>query len=140
MPATRVTGATAGAPASAKTRSWTNTILRTSSMWPFASAIQPREQAGGVPAAAAHFLHLGVELIDQRRDRQVRAIAPSLGDADRQVLAHPVDGEAEVVFAGHHGLVAVLHLPGLRCALGDGGNQGFDVEAGLFGKVDAFGE
>ena len=31
---------------------------------------QPRHQARGVPAAAAHGLHLGVELVHQRRDRQ----------------------------------------------------------------------
>ena len=81
-----------------------------------------------------------VELVDQRGDRQVRAVSSRLGEADRQVLAHPVDREAEVVLAGHHGLVAVLHLPGLRRALGDGGDQRLDVEAGLLGEVDALGE
>src|SRR5215813_6081093 len=84
------------------------------------SPLQARDQARRIPAAAAHLLHLGVELIDQRADRQVRAIAPRLGEADRQVLAHPVDRKAEIELALVHGLVAVLHLPRLRGSLGDG--------------------
>src|SRR3990172_1848197 len=35
----------------------------------------------------------------------------------------PIHREAEIEFARRHGLVAVLHLPGLRRALGDGGDQ-----------------
>ena len=41
-------------------------------------------------------LHLGVELVDQRGHRQARAVAARLVEADAEVLAHPVDGEAEV--------------------------------------------
>ncbi len=43
-------------------------------------------------------------------------------------------------FAGDHGLVAVFHLPGLRSALGNGGDQFLDVEAGLHGEVQPFGK
>ena len=78
-----------------------------------------------------------VELIDQRGERQVGAVPPRLGKADIEILAHPVDGEAEIEFAGGHGLVAVLHLPGLRRALGNGGDQLFDVEAGLHARSAA---
>ena len=129
----------AALPASARTRSSTKTILRMCATSPPALSLQPRQaQARRVPAPAAHLLHFRVELVDQRGDRQVRAGAPRLGEADREVLAHPVDREAEIVFAGVHGLVAVLHLPGLRGALGDRLDHRLDVEAGLLGEVDAF--
>src|SRR3984885_5374738 len=97
-------------------------------MTPGALALQQRDQARRIPALAAHFLHLRIELVDQRRDRQMRAVPPRFVEADVEVLAHPIDGEAEIELAGDHGLVAVLHLPGLRRALGDGGDQLFDVE------------
>ena len=44
-----------------------------------------------------------VELVDQRRHRQRRAIAPRLGEADGEILAHPVDGKAEIELALDHG-------------------------------------
>src|SRR5258706_8161688 len=53
-------------------------------------------QRRGVVAAAAAALDLGVELVDQGCDRQLGAIAPRLVEADPQVLAHPVDREAEL--------------------------------------------
>ena len=40
--------------------------------------VEPRDQARRVPALAAHLLHFGIELIDQRGDRQVRAVACAL--------------------------------------------------------------
>ena len=70
----------------------------------------------------------------------MRAVASRFVEADGEVLAHPVDREAEIEFAGDHGLVAVLHLPGLRGALGDGGDELFDVEPGFLREMQAFGE
>src|ERR1043166_3853034 len=67
---------------------------------------QPREQAGGVPAPPAHALDLGIELIDQRRQRQRGAVAARFGEADGEVLAHPFHREAVLELAGQHGLVA----------------------------------
>ena len=88
----------------------------------------------------AHGLHLRVELIDQSGDRQLGAVAPRLVETDGEILAHPIDRETEVEFSGDHGLVAVLHLPGLRGALGDGGDELFDIEAGFHGEVQRLGE
>ena len=70
----------------------------------------------------------------------MRAVSSRLGKADGEVLAHPVNGETEIEFAGDHGLVAVLHLPGLRGALGDGGDEFFNVELGLLREVQRLGE
>ena len=81
--------------------------------------VQPRDQRRRVPTSAAHLLHFGIELVDQRGGGQMRVVAPRLGEADRQILAHPVDGKTEIEFAVKHGLVAVLHLPGLRRAFRD---------------------
>ena len=105
-----------------------------------AAEIDVREQARRIPALATETLHLGIELVDQRRHRQVGAVLARFAEGDRQVLAHPVDREAEVVFGGVHGLVAVLHLPGLRRAFGDDRDHRLDVEAGLLAEVDRFRE
>src|SRR3546814_18094028 len=75
---------------------------------------QKLHEAGGVPAVAAAGLHLAVELVDQGGDRQARAVLLGLGQADAEVLAHPVDGEAEVEPAFATAGAAVVHLPGLR--------------------------
>ena len=104
------------------------------------SPLEHRDQARCVPAPAAHLLHLRIELVDQRGDREMRPVAARFAHADGEILAHPIHREAEIELAGRHGLVAVLHLPGLRRALGDGGDERLDVEPGLLGKVDAFGE
>ena len=50
------------------------------------------------------------------------------------------DRKAEVELAGIHGLVAVLHLPGLRRAFGDDADHLRHVEPGLLGEMDAFGK
>jgi hypothetical protein len=42
--------------------------------------VEPRDKAGGVPAFAAHFLHFGIELVDDGRDGQARAIAAGFGE------------------------------------------------------------
>ena len=101
---------------------------------------QAGEQAARVPATAVHRLHVGVELIDQCRDRQARAVAGSLGEDDAEVLAHPVDREPVRVLTVEHGLVAVLHLPRLRGALGDDVDHRAPVETGGLGEVQALGE
>jgi hypothetical protein len=41
------------------------------------SALQAREQARRIPAAAAHLLHLGIELVDHRGHRQGGALVKS---------------------------------------------------------------
>ena len=80
---------------------------------------QQADQARRVPATAALRAAPGVELVDERRHRQRRAVGARFRDADAQVLAHPVDGEAEIELVGDHRLAAVLHLPRLRRALAD---------------------
>ena len=77
-----------------------------------------------------------VELVDQRGDRQRGAVGARLGEADREVLAHPVDREAEVELVGDHRLAAVLHLPRLRRALADHVEHALDVEPGALREVD----
>ena len=52
----------------------------------------------------------------------------------RKVLAHPVDGEAEIELVGDHRLAAVVHLPRLRRALADDVEHREDVEPGFLGE------
>ncbi len=59
-------------------------------------------QARRIPALAAALLNLGIELIHQSGDRQACAIALRLSQADPEILAHPIDGEAEVELALDH--------------------------------------
>src|SRR5215472_17435317 len=94
-------------------------------------SLQPGDEARSIPAPAAHLLHLGIELVDQRAHRQARAVLSRLAQANGEVLAHPIDRKAEIELARRHGLVAVLHLPGLRGPLGDGLDDGVDVETCL---------
>src|SRR3546814_16571704 len=68
---------------------------------------------------ASHSLHLGIELIHQRRDGQCRAIGARLIKRQAQVLAHPVDGEAEIEAVLRHRFPTIVHLPALRRAPGD---------------------
>src|SRR3546814_1079948 len=75
--------------------------------------------AGGGPAGAAAGLHLAVELVHQRGDRQAGAVGLGFGQADAEILAHPVDREAEIELALAHGGAPVVHLPGLRGAFAD---------------------
>src|SRR5688572_12347512 len=73
-----------------------------------------------VPALAAARLEARIELVDKCRYRQRRATLARLVEADAHVLAHPLGGEAEAVgLELVHLLPAILHLPGLRCPLGD---------------------
>ena len=76
----------------------------------------------------------------RRTDRSARWPAGGrrcacLGEADAEILAHPVDGEAEVELALQHGVGPVLHLPGLRGALGDHLDQLGAIEPGALGEV-----
>src|SRR5215470_16556506 len=78
---------------------------------PALSPVQACNQARRIPAPATHFLHFGIELVDQRSDRQMCAVPACLSETDVKILAHPVDGKAEIELSRRHGLVAVLHLP-----------------------------
>src|SRR5688500_13898516 len=98
-------------------------------------AIQPRDQARGVPTLAAHADDIGIELIDERADGQLGAVVARLLQADAQVLAHPLDGEAEVELPFAHRLPAVLHLPRLRGTLRDRVDDRRDVETRLAREV-----
>ena len=102
--------------------------------------LEPGDEARGVPPAAAQLLDLGVELVDQRGHRKGSAVAAGFVEADAQILAHPVGGEAEVELALDHGLVTVLHLPGAGGTLRDHLHHGLHVEARLHAEVDGFGE
>ena len=64
--------------------------------------LEQRDQAAGVPPLAAALDELGVELVDERGDGQAGADAVGLVEAEPEVLAHPLDGEAEVELAGGH--------------------------------------
>src|SRR5690606_40685493 len=105
---------------------------------PMLSALETSQEGRRIPAAAAYLLHFLVELIDQRGDRQPRSVAVGLVEADAEVLAHPVDGEAEIVLACDHRLVPVLHLPGAGRALGDDLDHLFEVEPGLAAEMQTF--
>jgi hypothetical protein len=87
---------------------------------------------------AAGLLHVGIELVDQRRHRHARAVALGLVEHQPQVLAHPVDREAVVELAGDHGLAAVFHLPALGRALADDAQHGFHVEPGALAEGNGF--
>src|SRR3546814_6525178 len=93
---------------------------RTDTLFPYTTlfrsgllVVQPFDQAGSIPAIAAHLLDVGIELIDQGGDRHARAIAPRFGQHQTQVLAHPVHREAKVELIVDHGGAAVFHLPAL---------------------------
>src|SRR5271166_1014389 len=107
---------------------------------PNAMASEAGYQTRSVPSPAAPRLNLAVELIHQRRHRQRRAVAARLIEADREILAHPVDGEAEVEFAGDHRLVAIVHLPRLRRPFRDDVDHELLVEPGLLRETKPFGQ
>src|SRR5260370_3822164 len=91
--------------------------------------LQQLDQAARVPAIAAPLLHTGIELVDQGDQRHLRLVALTLGKTDAEILAHPVAGAAEFELALDHGPPAVVHLPALRRALGDGAACPFPVAA-----------
>src|SRR5438445_2832633 len=104
------------------------------------ASAQPPDQARGIPAPAAHLRDLVVEAGDRLGDRELRAVLLCGLGADAQVLPHPVHGETEVELVVDHGLAAILHLPGLRRALGDHLEHQLRVQAGLESEVQAFRE
>src|SRR5438552_8464590 len=93
------------------------------------------EQARRVQAPAALRLHARVELVDERGHRQRGALRARFGEAQAEVLPHPVDSEAEVEFVGDHRLAAIFHLPRLGGALADDIEAALDVEAGFLREV-----
>src|SRR5215213_3603876 len=104
------------------------------------SALEPRKEARRVPALSAHLLHLAVELIHEGGRGKGRTVLARLREADREVLAHPVDREAEVELALAHGLAAVLHLPRSCSALGDDVQHRLEVEPSAFAEMNALRE
>src|SRR5438132_582819 len=101
---------------------------------------QQANQARRIPAAAAARLNARIELIDERAHRQCGAVDAGLGEADREILAHPVDRETEIELVGRHRLAAVVHLPRLRGALADDVEDALDVETCAGSEVEALGQ
>ena len=97
------------------------------------------EAAHVIPPIGAQGLNLGVELIDQGRQGQARAVRARLVQHQSQVLAHPVHGEAEVELALGRRLPAIVHLPALRGPLGHGLIGGVGVQSRDLSEVDRFG-
>ena len=87
---------------------------------------------------AAHVLHVGVELIDERGDRKCCPVVTGLLHADRQIFAHQIDGEAEIEVAFAHGPPLIFKLPGLGSAFRDRVHDKFQVESGSLREVDRF--
>src|SRR5579862_1433004 len=73
-------------------------------------------QARGIPPAAAARLHTLIELVDESGDREGRPVASGFFEADGEILAHQVDGEAEIELAVDHCACSVFELPRLRRA------------------------
>ncbi len=96
-------------------------------------------QARGVPTLATHGLNFGIELVDQSGHGQVSAVVAGLVERDTQILAHPVDGETEVVLVFAHGRPAVAHLPGTGGAGRNGAEHQAGVEIGAFGEMQGLG-
>lgn len=70
-----------------------------------------------VPATAAHFLHILVELIGKGCHGQACSDVICGIKTDTHVLVHSIRGEAELKFVGDHGLVVFWHLPAVGGAL-----------------------
>src|SRR3546814_3747468 len=73
----------------------------------------PHKRTGVLPAAS-HSLHLGIALIHQRRYGQCRAIGARLIKRQAQVLAHPVDGEAEIEAVLRHRFPTIVDRKSTR--------------------------
>src|SRR6266513_1518660 len=99
---------------------------------------QPPDQAGGIPAPAAHLRYLVVETGDRLGDRESSADLPCRLGADAQILSHPVHREAEVELVLDHGLAAVLHLPGLRRAFRDHVEHELRIKPGFHREIETF--
>src|SRR5437763_6785776 len=80
---------------------------------------QKTDQARRVPASAAARLNTRIKLIEQCSDRQRRAVGARFRETDRQILAHPVDGETKLELVRDHCLATIFHLPGLRGTFAD---------------------
>ena len=91
-------------------------------------------------APAAHRLDIAVELVDQRRRRQADAEPFRFVEHQPQILAHPVDREAEIEAALAHCFPPVLERPGLRRTLRDRFHHDGEIEAGVPRELDSFGE
>ena len=76
----------------------------------------------------------------ERHHRQEGADPVGFCEADREVLAHPLDGEAEFEFVVDHGLPPVLHLPGLCRAFRDCADDRRYVQLGAFREMQGLGK
>src|SRR5256885_8965525 len=95
-------------------------------------------QTCALPISAC--LEMRPELVDERSERQSRAGFARLIEADAHVLPHPLGGEAEAFgLQLVHLLPPVLHLPGLRGALGDHADHFLDLELVPFAEGDRLG-
>jgi hypothetical protein len=97
------------------------------------------DDGGGVETAGAALLQLGVEPLGCRGGRQFGADAGGLVEADAKVLAHPVDGEAEVELVAHHRVPAVLEVPRVRGTLRHSVEDAVHVETRLEAEGQGFG-
>src|SRR3546814_14462070 len=96
-------------------RYWSSDVCSSDLVRPEASSFgEPSDKRRGILPATAHRLDVVVELIDERRARQPGAIGTRPLERETAVLAHPVDGEAEVELALVHRLPAIEHRPPLR--------------------------
>ena len=109
-------------------------VLRSPPLFPR----QAPDQAGGVPAPTAHGLNFPVELIHQCSHRQSRFVFASFRQGDTQILAHPIDREAEIKFIIDHGVAPVGHLPRARRALGNHIDHPFAIKPGADCEIQPF--
>jgi hypothetical protein len=88
----------------------------------------------------SHFLQLRIKIVNESGDGQPAAVALRFVEAYCQVLAHEIDGKAEVEFPLQHGSAAIFHLPRLRRAFRYCVDNPLPVQARLFGKSQRLGE
>ena len=103
--------------------------------------LQPCDQARRVPALAAHLLHFRIELIDQRRHRQVarRSCAPRRGRSTGPCASSRPRSRNRTCRRSW----SCSGSPSARTAPRPWRWSAItllDVEAGLLGEMDAFGE
>ena len=85
-------------------------------------------------------LQLREKLIDERSGRQLRPIAARLLQHDAEILAHPIDREAEIKLTLQHGGGAIVHLPRLRRAAAYHLQDFWHVEPRALAKIKRFGK
>ncbi len=104
-------------------------------IWNGIAYCSSRARSEDVSQRPPPLLHFLVKLVHQRSYGQERAIAICFIKADAQILAHPVNGKAEIIFALVHGAGAVFHLPRPGRALGDNRDKLLDIEARFLAEM-----